>query len=321
MSLDADLIVRPPPHAAQAHLLARRRHRGDRPRHRWISRAVEPPRRVCRRRRLYRAGDDLADSSAAIDERVQAARTAGAIRAPARAVVVHVDSPGGTVTGSEALYENQLRLPAKKPIVAVVDGLAASGGYIAAMGSDRIVARQTSLVGSIGVLFQIPNVGQLMNTIGVKLEEVKSSPLKASPNGFEPTSPRGAGRAAARRRRQLRLVQAPGARAPASWPNRRTRRGLGRPRSFGPTGAGAQARRRDRRREGGDRLARAREGHRRQCCRSAGLSGCTRRFAEPAVPACRRRCRLLDAVGLATALPAASTQSGVFGAGGSAAQS
>lgn len=107
----------------------------------------------------------------------------------ASAVLVKIDSPGGTVTGSEALYDQLRLLAAKKPVVAVVDGLAASGGYIAAMGSDRIVARQTSLVGSIGVLFQIPNVGQLMNNIGVKLEEVKSSPLKAAPNGFEPTSP------------------------------------------------------------------------------------------------------------------------------------
>jgi protease-4 len=107
----------------------------------------------------------------------------------AAAVLVRIDSPGGTVTGSEALYDALRLLAAKKPLVAVVDGLAASGGYIAAMGSDRIVARQTSLVGSIGVLFQIPNVGQLMSTLGVKLEEVKSSPLKAAPNGFEPTSP------------------------------------------------------------------------------------------------------------------------------------
>ena len=107
----------------------------------------------------------------------------------AAAVLIKIDSPGGTVTGSEALYDALRLLAAKKPMVAVVDGLAASGGYIAAMGADRIVARQTSLVGSIGVLFQIPNVGQLMNTLGVKLEEVKSSPLKAAPNGFEPTSP------------------------------------------------------------------------------------------------------------------------------------
>ena len=71
----------------------------------------------------------------------------------------------------------------------VVDGLAASGGYIAALAADHIVAQETSLVGSIGVLFQYPNVTDLLKTVGVKVEEIKSSPLKAAPNGFEPTSP------------------------------------------------------------------------------------------------------------------------------------
>ena len=71
----------------------------------------------------------------------------------------------------------------------VVDGLAASGGYIAAMSADHIVAQETSLVGSIGVLFQYPNFTDVLKTIGIKVEEIKSSPLKASPNGFEPTSP------------------------------------------------------------------------------------------------------------------------------------
>lgn len=107
----------------------------------------------------------------------------------ASAVLVRIDSPGGTVTGSEALYDALRKLAAKKPMVTVVDGLAASGGFIAAMGADRIVARQTSLIGSIGVLFQIPNVARLLDTAGVKVEEIKSSPLKAAPNGFEPTSP------------------------------------------------------------------------------------------------------------------------------------
>ncbi|MDR6873869.1 protease-4 [Bosea sp. BE125] len=107
----------------------------------------------------------------------------------ASAVLLKIDSPGGTTSGSEALFDALRRLAAKKPMVSVVDGLAASGGYIAALGSDRIVARQTSLVGSIGVLFQFPNVGRLLDTVGVKLEEIKSSPLKAAPNGFEPTSP------------------------------------------------------------------------------------------------------------------------------------
>jgi len=71
----------------------------------------------------------------------------------------------------------------------VVDGLCASGAYITALAADHIVAQSTSLVGSIGVLVQFPNVGDLLKTIGVKVEEVKSSPLKAAPNGFEPTSP------------------------------------------------------------------------------------------------------------------------------------
>jgi protease-4 len=73
--------------------------------------------------------------------------------------------------------------------VVVVDGLAASGGYIAALAADRIFAQETSLVGSIGVLFQYPNFTELLKTIGVQVEAIKSSPLKAAPNGFEPTSP------------------------------------------------------------------------------------------------------------------------------------
>ena len=105
------------------------------------------------------------------------------------AVVVHINSPGGTTAGSEQLYDSLTRLKAKKPMVVVVEGLAASGGYIAAIASDHIVAQQSSLVGSIGVLFQYPNVSELLKTLGVKVEEVKSSPLKAAPNGFEPTSP------------------------------------------------------------------------------------------------------------------------------------
>lgn len=107
----------------------------------------------------------------------------------ASAVLLSISSPGGTTTGSEAIHDALRQLAAKKPLVAVVDGLAASGGYIAALGSDHIVARQTSLVGSIGVLFQIPNVGRLLDTLGVNIETIKSSPLKAAPSGFEPTSP------------------------------------------------------------------------------------------------------------------------------------
>jgi protease IV len=107
----------------------------------------------------------------------------------AAAVIVHINSPGGTTAGSEQLYSALRAVADKKPTVVVVDGLAASGGYVAAMAADHIVSQDTSLVGSIGVLFQYPNVADLLEKIGVKVEEIKSSPLKASPNGFEPTSP------------------------------------------------------------------------------------------------------------------------------------
>jgi protease-4 len=107
----------------------------------------------------------------------------------AKAVIVHVDSPGGTTAGSEQLFDSLSRLREKKPLVIVVDSLAASGGYITALAGDHIVAQQTSLVGSIGVLFEFPNVTDLLDKIGVKVEAIKSTPLKAAPDGYEPTSP------------------------------------------------------------------------------------------------------------------------------------
>jgi protease-4 len=105
------------------------------------------------------------------------------------AVLITIESPGGTTSGAERLYDSIRRLSAKKPTVAVVGNMAASGGYIAALGAGGIVALGNALVGSIGVLVQYPNFAKLLDTVGVKVEDVKSSPLKASPNGFEPTSP------------------------------------------------------------------------------------------------------------------------------------
>jgi protease-4 len=106
-----------------------------------------------------------------------------------RAVIVHVDSPGGTTAGSEELHQALRRVAARKPTVVVVDGMAASGGYMAAMAADHIIAQNSSLVGSIGVLFQYPNLTDLLTKVGIKFEEIKSSPLKAAPNGLEPTTP------------------------------------------------------------------------------------------------------------------------------------
>jgi protease-4 len=106
-----------------------------------------------------------------------------------KGVIVSINSPGGTTTGSEEIFRNLRALAAKKPLVAFVDGTAASGAYITAIAADHIVARETSLVGSIGVLFQYPDLSGLLDKVGVKVESVKSSPLKAEPSGFTPTSP------------------------------------------------------------------------------------------------------------------------------------
>ena len=106
----------------------------------------------------------------------------------AKALILRIESPGGTTVGSERVFEAIREVAAKKPVVATVDSLAASGAYIAALGADHIVAYGNSLVGSIGVLFEYPNVSGLLDKLGVKVENVKSSPLKAAPNGLEPTS-------------------------------------------------------------------------------------------------------------------------------------
>jgi protease IV len=106
-----------------------------------------------------------------------------------KAVILHIDSPGGTTAGSEQLFDALARVRARKPIAVVVDSMAASGAYITAIAGDYIVAKQTSLVGSIGVLFEYPNFSDLLDKIGVKVEAIKSTPLKAAPSGFEPTSP------------------------------------------------------------------------------------------------------------------------------------
>jgi protease-4 len=109
--------------------------------------------------------------------------------ASVKAVLIAIDSPGGTTAGAERLYQAIRRLSERKPTVAVVGNVAASGGYIAALGTDRIVALGNALVGSIGVLVQFPNVMKLLDMIGVKVEDVKSSPLKGAPNPFEPVTP------------------------------------------------------------------------------------------------------------------------------------
>ena len=93
-----------------------------------------------------------------------------------KGVILAINSPGGTTTGAEALYDSVRYLAEKKPVVAVLGTVAASGGYIAALSADHIVARGNTLTGSIGVLFQWTQLSGLMDKVGIEMQEVKSAP-------------------------------------------------------------------------------------------------------------------------------------------------
>ena len=117
-------------------------------------------------------------------ERLEKIRKASSVKG----VILSIDSPGGTTAGGEQIFEEIRLVAAEKPVVAQVGTLAASAGYMIASASDHIVARKSSIVGSIGVLVQFPDLTGLMEKLGIKLEEVKSSPLKAEPSPFSPTT-------------------------------------------------------------------------------------------------------------------------------------
>ena len=110
------------------------------------------------------------------------------------AVILVVNSPGGTTAGGEALFEAIRELSKSKPVVAQFGTLATSAAYIAGLATDYIVARGNSITGSVGVIFQWAEFSGLLEKLGVRMNEVKSGPLKAVPSPFQPLDE--AGRAA-----------------------------------------------------------------------------------------------------------------------------
>ena len=117
--------------------------------------------------------------------------------AAVKALVVRINSPGGTTAGAEALYAALRSVAAKKPVVAELAEVAASGGYVAAIAADHIVARGNTLTGSIGVIMEYPDLTGVMARLGISLETVRSSELKAEPSPFRPTNPAARARDAA----------------------------------------------------------------------------------------------------------------------------
>jgi protease IV len=108
-----------------------------------------------------------------------------------KAVILSIDSPGGSVSGGETLHDAIMRVAAKKPVVVTMGGLAASAGYMIAMPANRIFAREATLTGSIGVLLETGEASGLLNKLGLSAEVVRSGPLKDEPSLVRPLSPEG----------------------------------------------------------------------------------------------------------------------------------
>jgi protease-4 len=108
-----------------------------------------------------------------------------------KAVVVRIDSPGGAVAPTQEIFEEIRKVKAKKPVIASMGGVAASGGYYIASACDKIVANPGTLTGSIGVIMQLANFEDLMRKIGVKGYNVKSGPNKDIGSPFHELSPEG----------------------------------------------------------------------------------------------------------------------------------
>ena len=106
-----------------------------------------------------------------------------------RAVVLDVDSPGGEVTASDMIYNAVVMTRAKKPVVVYMESLAASGGYYVSCGGKYLMANETSITGSIGVIIQTLNYEQLFNKIGLASVVFKSGKFKDMLNGARPITP------------------------------------------------------------------------------------------------------------------------------------
>ena len=106
-----------------------------------------------------------------------------------RAIVLEIDSPGGEVTASDVIYNWVVKTRAKKPVVVYMDSLAASGGYYIACGGKYLMANETTITGSIGVIIQTLNYEQLFNKVGLSSVVFKSGKFKDMLSGTRPVTP------------------------------------------------------------------------------------------------------------------------------------
>lgn len=105
------------------------------------------------------------------------------------ALIIHINSPGGSVVGGESLFHAIRSAAERLPVAVVMGEVAASAGYMVALAGDRIFARQGSITGSIGVIWQTADITGLLTKLGITTEAIKSGPLKAVPSPLEPVTP------------------------------------------------------------------------------------------------------------------------------------
>ncbi len=108
-----------------------------------------------------------------------------------RAVLVAIDSPGGSVAGGEGLHAALTRMAEAKPVVAVMGGTAASAGYMVALPAQRVFARNATVTGSIGVILQSIDASELLAWLGVNAETIASGRFKDQPSPFRPLTEEG----------------------------------------------------------------------------------------------------------------------------------
>jgi len=136
----------------------------------------------------YRITGLIGDGAAQIDEIGKLATNASI-----SAVMLHLDTPGGQVSGGEGIAAAVRDLAAKKPVVVVMDGTAASAGYMIAVAAPHIVARESTITGSIGVIMENLNFGGLLDKIGISADPLVSGPLKGQPSLEKPMTPEARG--------------------------------------------------------------------------------------------------------------------------------
>ncbi len=103
-----------------------------------------------------------------------------------KGIVLRINSPGGAVGPSQAVYDAIRKLREKKPIVAVMEAVAASGGIYVALGASEVLAQPGTITGSIGVVYQVPNFSDVTDKVGFKMVSLKAGELKDAGNPFKP---------------------------------------------------------------------------------------------------------------------------------------